>query len=127
MRVCNRLFVTTSVATDAIANVRVGRDAAWQREGFAFLNGTVTLKRKVIFARNLAEMFIIMFSMLWHFDFSTEFYLLYNSWDLLTVKWFNWLQMAGRLRAVGKGYHEKHVEEEGISYFSGAFKSLLFI
>ena len=64
MRVCNRLFVTTSVATDAIANVRVGRDAAWQREGFAFLNGTVTLKRKVIFARNLAEMFIIMFSML---------------------------------------------------------------
>ena len=64
MRVCNKLFVTTSVATDAIVNMKVGRDAAWQREGFASLNGTVALKRKVIFAKNLAEMFFIMFSML---------------------------------------------------------------
>ena len=37
-------------SNDDIANIRISGDAAWKRRGFASLNGTIALKRKMIFA-----------------------------------------------------------------------------
>ena len=59
----------------------------------------INLKRKVILTWILAEIFFIMFSMLWHFDFpiiSRWIVLIAPKLDFMMIKWFNWIQMAGK-------------------------------